>query len=150
MNLSLTKYEKKKTILRSNSYPKKKASWSMSCFNVYLTPSIFQIHNFMIRSLAQSILTSTRLWTDWTIIYLLICSNWWAKLIWHLYVPHFKFVVFEFSTIWARDWRLHLTIVSTKTHVSSVVFPWGISTTYDSTTMVVPELWSEWSVVTDR
>ena len=37
--------------------------------------------------------------------------------------------LFLFSAICASDWRLHRTMVSTNTHVSSLVFPGGISTT---------------------
>lgn len=55
-----------------------------------------------------------------------------------------------FSEIWARDSKLHRTIVSAKLHVSSFVFPAGISTTYDSITTVPFSPGEAWSVVTDR
>lgn len=35
----------------------------------------------------------------------------------------------SFSAVLASDWRLHLTMVSMKTRVSSTVFPGGTSTT---------------------
>ena len=43
------------------------------------------------------------------------------------------------ASCWAvrvSDWRLHRTMVSTNRRVSSLVFPGGTSTTYDSTTRV--------------
>ena len=60
------------------------------------------------------------------------------------------YFVAMFSAIWAKDCKLQRTIVSTNTHVSSLVLPEGTSTTKDSTTTVPVPVPVAWSVMTDR
>ncbi|MFS7958268.1 hypothetical protein Hanom_Chr07g00676201 [Helianthus anomalus] len=66
------------------------------------------------------------------------------------YVIMYHYFFTRFSAICFNEIMLHLTIVSTNTHVSSLVFSAGTSTTYDSTTTVHPSHCDGCSVVTDR